>query len=212
MVAGKGISRGNKLATLINVIILLIADGHAFTFRVSTFPTISHPLVLTTNRRLSPLMPPAQSQSGSSKTRLGLNPKETSLQDQLIRNPPNPFTKLYKREWHVVPKQSHHGVGDLVFQKPGTKQFLVVETKYLRIDPGRAGKRNRNSGRKRVREQIEFYSRQFKNLHPNSKVESAIYTNLEGLQYIKTQTKTEDENTIIVFGLTLTLRAFWNQD
>ena len=102
--------------------------------------------------------------------------------------------------------------GILYFKKPGTKQFLVVETKYLRIDPGRAGKRNRNSGRKRVREQIEFYSRQFKNLHPNSKVESAIYTNLEGLQYIKTQTKTEDENTIIVFGLTLTLRAFWNQD
>ena len=116
-----------------------------------------------------------------SATSFFLNKKEAKLQQSLIQNPPKPYTALHKQEWHVVPGQSHHGVGDLVFQSPGFEKYLVVETKYLREDP--AGKSNRKKGKSKVKKQARFYRDKFQSSKPDAHVEMAIFTNLGGLQY-----------------------------
>ena len=108
---------------------------------------------------------------------------EDTLQVELIQNPPVPYTQCILREWDVPNNESElPGRGDLVFQRPGFQEYLVVETKYLRTDT----KGSRSSKRKKVKEQAVFYGQYFQTLlkKPWACVKAATYTNLEGLTMV----------------------------
>ena len=58
---------------------------------------------------------------------------------------PTSFKHLIAVEWEVVPRQSQHGIGDLVFSNDDASEFMVVEVKSMRTD---AGPRKRESNRR----------------------------------------------------------------
>lgn len=106
------------------------------------------------------------------------NQNEAALQETVIQNPPYPFSVLYKQEYHVVPGQSHRGVGDLIFADPTkTNNFLIVETKYLN---GNSHSKKRNKAEKQAR----FYGNCLQSDKPNASVKMATYTNLDGLKFL----------------------------
>jgi len=116
----------------------------------------------------------------SSTARL-LNPLEAQQQEQLIRNPPGPYTQLYKQEWEAVVGGVFKGVGDLVFKVPEKEKYLVVETKHLGDCSGKRRRSKCWKGRKQVRN----YARWFKALYPHASVKMAIHTEVHGVQYLE---------------------------
>lgn len=87
--------------------------------------------------------------------------KEHLLQQELIDAPPFPYTQLVGHEWGHFPSSlplgDHIGKGDLVFQRPDTDDYLVVETKHLRTDAGPTARTKRNASRRKVTEQAFRY-------------------------------------------------------
>jgi len=117
------------------------------------------------------------------RRRMSFNKNEALLQEQVKRNPPPRYTKLYKQEYHVVPGQTHCGVGDLIFvNQNNPNKFLVVETKYE--NPLASAKTNKTK-RQRAKQQARFYSDRLKEQFPGASVRKAIYTNKRGLEYLK---------------------------
>jgi hypothetical protein len=112
--------------------------------------------------------------------------EERALQEELIVNAPLPYTRLFAREWYLYPPDhSNLGKGDLVFQRPGFAEFLVVETKHLNTSTGHSACAHRIHGRKKVREQAVRYGKAWKEMHPFSDVEYATYTNVDGLKFLR---------------------------
>ena len=109
--------------------------------------------------------------------------REHILQQQIIHdvNKRLPYTLLCKQEWEVVPGHSQFGKGDLVFKQPGLENYLVIETKYIRTDSGKAARTARRRSRKKVNEQALRYGAAFKQLNPQARVEVATFTNESGL-------------------------------
>jgi len=116
----------------------------------------------------------------SSTARL-LNPLEAQQQEQLIRNPPRPYTELYKQEWKAVVGGDFKGVGDLVFKVPEKEKYLVVETKHL----GDCSAKKKQTKCSKARKQARNYAGWFKALHPNASVEMAIHTEVHGVQKLQ---------------------------
>jgi hypothetical protein len=89
--------------------------------------------------------------------------KELELQQELIDSPPHPYTNLIRHEWGDFGgggrdnTTAHIGKGDLVFQRPNSEDYLVVETKYLRTDSGSNARTSRTGSRRKVMEQAFRY-------------------------------------------------------
>jgi hypothetical protein len=83
--------------------------------------------------------------------------EEFILQQELIDAPPAPYTKLVAKEWTSLANMHHVGKGDLVFQKPQTNDFLVVETKHLTTRSGATAQKRRTMNRQKVVEQAFRY-------------------------------------------------------
>jgi hypothetical protein len=109
------------------------------------------------------------------------NLAEKAMQNHLVKHPPRPYKDLAAREWFVEPGRSDKGKGDLVFSH-GKKAYLVVETKNLPTATGPTARTSRNQRRHVVRDQAQTYGKAWQRKHPSAKVETATYTNLNGLQ------------------------------
>ena len=111
---------------------------------------------------------------------MSFNNNEALLQEEVKRNPPPPYTQLYKQEYDVFQGKKRVGVGDLIFMDPNNQnKFLVVETKYE--NPLASAQTNRTK-RKRARHQARFYRDHLKDQFPGASVRKAIYTNVIGLE------------------------------
>jgi hypothetical protein len=95
----------------------------------------------------------------------GTMDEEQMLQQELMDTPPAPYTRLVEHEWTGMAGRGeagvamdHIGKGDLVFQVPGkTLDYLVVETRHLRTEEGRGARAQRNTSRRKVKEQAFRY-------------------------------------------------------
>jgi hypothetical protein len=110
--------------------------------------------------------------------------KELELQQELIDSPPCPYTKLIRHEWGDFGggcnnTTAHIGKGDLIFQRPNTEDYLVVETKYLRTDSGSNARTSRTGSRRKVTEQAFRYGAIWRGCLKTDKgtVTVATYTN-----------------------------------
>jgi hypothetical protein len=86
-------------------------------------------------------------------------------------------------EYHVVPGQSHHGVGDFLLKKVGEKRLVVVEVKY--IDLARTGptaSTRRTKHRKKVKEQAWRYACHARAKYPGYAITYGTFTNEFGWQ------------------------------
>lgn len=108
------------------------------------------------------------------------NLAEKALQNHLVKHPPGPYKDLAAREWFVEPGQGDKGKGDLVFSHDN--KYLVVETKNLPTATGPKARSSRTCRRHKVRKQAETYGKAWKEKHPSARVETATYTNINGLK------------------------------
>ncbi|KAG7340323.1 hypothetical protein IV203_023866 [Nitzschia inconspicua] len=92
--------------------------------------------------------------------------EELILQRELMDSPPLPYQNLIRQEWGdfgggsngiSTTPTAHIGKGDLVFQRPNSDDYLVVETKHLRTDSGSRARVSRTASRRKVVEQALRY-------------------------------------------------------
>jgi hypothetical protein len=109
---------------------------------------------------------PTVSSSAISSSNIKNMDEELILQQELIESPPFPYENLIRHEWGDFGGASssssnaataHMGKGDLVFQRPNTNDYLVVETKHLRTDKGSTARTSRTASRRKVTEQAFRY-------------------------------------------------------
>lgn len=108
---------------------------------------------------------------------------EEHIHKILIDYPPSPFTEVVAHEWEGDAETPFDvGVGDIVFKRPRSNEYLVIEAKYI----GRnAQKQTKTKKRRHVKEQAQFYGRKAsKILSPFALVHFAYCTNEVGIQYM----------------------------
>jgi len=109
---------------------------------------------------------------------------EAHIHELLIEAPPFPFTNLIAHEWTV--EDGHGplavGVGDLLFKKPRSNEYLVVEAKFLKKTTCRQTNKRK---RCHVKKQAKFYAHKAsKILSPFAYVHFAYSTNEDGIKYL----------------------------
>ncbi|KAJ3052595.1 hypothetical protein HK097_005998 [Rhizophlyctis rosea] len=103
-----------------------------------------------------------------------------------IEDRPPGFPHLIAEEWEVVPHQSNHGLGDLVFTDDDFSTYMVVEVKNLNLHSGKTLRTSRRKARRMVEEQSERYTRAWSMIHPEQRTYGCTYVK-QGMFALKWQ-------------------------
>jgi hypothetical protein len=107
---------------------------------------------------------------------------------------------LYDVEWHVVPNQTNHGVGDLVFANT-LGMFVVVEVKSIKQGTGHTARTKRTQQRKELPEQAQKYADCLRKANPRAALVLGSYFTNEQPHVQLIDKMDEPERRIRVAGL-----------
>lgn len=103
---------------------------------------------------------------------------ESRLVDLLTRKQPEwieQYPKLIAREWLANGKNSHCGIGDLVYANREKTRYLVLELKSLRQGSGTQTRLNRSRAYKKCKYQAQKYGRIWAEKYPDCEVTACAY-------------------------------------